>query len=72
MTKSSKRGTATTPPATGAQTDVANGDPAPSSDRYDPQAIEQKWFQRWAQKPELYRSDPPAPADATAVSTGGT
>ena len=72
MTKSSKRGTATTPPATGAQTDVANGDPAPSSDRYDPQAIEQKWLQRWAQKPELYRSDPPAPADATAVSTGGT
>jgi leucyl-tRNA synthetase len=27
-------------------------------DRYDPQAIEQKWFERWAQNPDLYRSEP--------------
>ena len=29
-------------------------------DRYDPQAIEQKWFERWAQKPDLYRAEPPS------------
>ena len=28
-------------------------------DRYDPQAIEQKWFERWAQNPDLYRAEPP-------------
>jgi leucyl-tRNA synthetase len=27
-------------------------------DHYDPQAIEQKWFARWAQNPDLYRSRP--------------
>src|SRR5208282_971764 len=27
-------------------------------ERYDPQAIEQKWFERWAQNPELYRAEP--------------
>jgi len=27
-------------------------------DRYDPQAIEQKWAERWARDPELYRADP--------------
>jgi leucyl-tRNA synthetase len=27
-------------------------------DRYDPQAIEQKWFDRWAQNPDLYKSEP--------------
>ena len=27
-------------------------------DRYDPQAIEQKWSQRWAQDPDLYRAEP--------------
>ena len=26
-------------------------------DRYDPQAIEQKWFERWAQNPDLYRAE---------------
>ena len=24
-----------------------------------PQAIEQKWFERWAQNPDLYRAEPP-------------
>ena len=27
-------------------------------DRYDPQAIEQKWAARWAADPELYRAEP--------------
>src|SRR5215467_1703752 len=31
---------------------------APGQDRYDPQAIEKKWFQRWAQDPDLYRAEP--------------
>ncbi len=47
-------------PATGAaQTEVATGDAAARPDRYDPQVIEQKWFKRWAQNPDLYRSEPP-------------
>ncbi|HSY13942.1 MAG TPA: leucine--tRNA ligase, partial [Verrucomicrobiae bacterium] len=33
-------------------------DAAGRPDRYDPQAIEQKWFDRWAQNPDLYKSDP--------------
>jgi leucyl-tRNA synthetase len=33
-------------------------DAAGRPDRYDPQAIEQKWFDRWAQNPNLYKSDP--------------
>ncbi len=37
------------------QTDVAS-DPRP--ERYDPQAIEQKWSERWAQNPDLYKSEP--------------
>ena len=38
---------------------VANGDNAfERTDRYDPQTIEKKWFDRWAQNPDLYRSDP--------------
>jgi leucyl-tRNA synthetase len=28
-------------------------------DRYDPRSIEQKWFERWAQNSDLYRSEPP-------------
>jgi len=28
------------------------------SDRYDPQTIEQKWAERWAQNPDLYRAEP--------------
>ena len=35
-------------------------DAAAPSDRYDPQAIEQKWFERWARNPDLYRSEPPS------------
>src|SRR6185369_9667735 len=31
---------------------------APRPDRYDPNAIEQKWFERWAQDTGLYRSEP--------------
>ena len=27
-------------------------------DRYDPQAIEQKWSERWAADPDLYRAEP--------------
>jgi leucyl-tRNA synthetase len=54
------------------ETQKSSSEAAAHSDRYDPQAIEQKWFERWAQNPDLYRSDPPAPADATAASTGGS
>src|ERR1700685_4124020 len=46
------------PAAGGAQTDVVNDDAAARPDRYDPQAIEQKWFERWAENPDLYRSEP--------------
>ncbi len=28
------------------------------AERYEPQAIEQKWFDRWAQNPDLYRAEP--------------
>ncbi|MGA2369553.1 MAG: class I tRNA ligase family protein, partial [Candidatus Korobacteraceae bacterium] len=59
MAKSSKQGSEPKLPASGAQTQVDNGDGAGTRpDRYDPQAIEQKWFERWAQNPDLYRSEP--------------
>ena len=29
-------------------------------ERYEPQVIEQRWSERWAQQPELYRAEPPA------------
>jgi len=38
-----------------AQVDVANG---ARPERYEPQAIEQKWSERWAQNPDLYKSEP--------------
>ncbi len=41
------------------QVDVAS-DARP--ERYDPQAIEQKWSERWAQDPELYKAEPPTSA----------
>jgi leucyl-tRNA synthetase len=42
-----------------AEVPVADGDSAAGRpDRYDPQAIEKKWFDRWAQNPELYRAEP--------------
>src|SRR5208337_1545013 len=28
------------------------------TERYDPQAVEQKWFERWARNPQLYRAEP--------------
>ncbi|MGB9253739.1 MAG: leucine--tRNA ligase [Candidatus Korobacteraceae bacterium] len=41
------------------ETQVANGEaPAIRADRYDPQAIEQKWAERWAQNPDLYKAQP--------------
>src|SRR3984885_8857187 len=41
------------------ETEVINGDGVTSRvDRYDPQAIEQKWQDRWAQDPKLYSSEP--------------
>ena len=32
------------------------------SDRYDPQAIEQKWSERWANDPQLYAAEPASAA----------
>ena len=32
------------------------------SDRYDPQAIEQKWSERWANDPQLYAAEPASSA----------
>ncbi len=53
MAKSSKQDTT----ARG-QTQVVNGDTAVArADRYNPQAIEQKWMERWAQNPDLYRAE---------------
>src|SRR5271157_3322174 len=45
----------------------------PRADRYEPQAIEQKWAARWAADPDLYRAEPftTTPADASAASAGG-
>jgi leucyl-tRNA synthetase len=37
------------------QVDVANG---ARPERYDPQAIEMKWSERWAQNPDLYKAEP--------------
>ena len=54
MSKSSK------PEADSSQSDtqVANGDSvAARPGRYEPQPIEQKWMERWAQNPDLYRSE---------------
>ena len=37
----------------------ANPSPAVArTDRYDPQSIEQKWFDRWASDPALYAAEP--------------
>ena len=49
-----------TKPQSSAQTEVVNGGGASRTDRYDPQAIEQKWSERWAQNPDLYRAEPPS------------
>src|ERR1700684_1463139 len=59
MPKSKKQDPRSGAIAGAAQTEVATGDAAARADRYDPQVIEQKWFKRWAQNPDLYRSGPP-------------
>jgi leucyl-tRNA synthetase len=41
--------------STSAPVDVANG---ARPERYDPQAIEMKWLERWAHEPELYKAEP--------------
>ncbi len=38
--------------------------PAIRAERYEPQTIEQKWADRWAQNPDLYRAEPPLEAVA--------
>src|SRR5271165_1636497 len=43
-------------PSPSTQMDVANG---VRPERYDPQAIEHKWSERWASDPELYQAEPP-------------
>ena len=32
------------------------------AERYEPQAIEQKWSERWAENPDLYKAEPPTTA----------
>jgi leucyl-tRNA synthetase len=44
------------------KTDVLNATEQPREQRYEPQRIEQKWYERWQQQPELYRADPAASA----------
>jgi len=39
-----------------------HADSAGRADRYDPQAIEQKWYARWAENPDLYKAEPPTSA----------
>src|ERR1019366_1565157 len=47
-----------TQPQSSAQPEAPKGGAASRADRYDPQAIEQKWSERWAQNPDLYRAEP--------------
>jgi len=42
-------------PAVSAQPEAADG---ARPERYDPQTIEQKWSERWAQNPDLYKAEP--------------
>ena len=39
-------------------TNTANSEPATRPERYEPQTIEQKWSERWAANPDLYRAEP--------------
>jgi len=39
-------------------TNTANPETATRPERYDPQTIEQKWSERWAANPDLYRAEP--------------
>ena len=39
--------------------EIANPSPSDARpERYDPQTIEQKWSERWAQNPDLYKAEP--------------
>jgi leucyl-tRNA synthetase len=49
-------------PTTGTNTQTINGEETARPDRYLPQVIEQKWSERWAQNPDLYRSEPASSA----------
>src|SRR5438270_2678092 len=41
------------------KTEVLNAaEPPRDRERYDAQRVEQKWYERWQQQPELYRADP--------------
>jgi leucyl-tRNA synthetase len=42
-------------PSSSAQPEAADG---ARPERYDPQTIEQKWSERWAQNPDLYKAEP--------------
>jgi leucyl-tRNA synthetase len=62
MADPSKPGSRSVPVVARVQTPVVNGDVPVRPDRYDPQAIEQKWSERWAQNPDLYRAEPSSSA----------
>jgi leucyl-tRNA synthetase len=61
--------TSSNPASSATDTTVAN---AARPDRYDPQAIELKWSERWANDPDLYRAESATTtaADAKAASAG--
>ncbi|HEY4962267.1 MAG TPA: leucine--tRNA ligase, partial [Terriglobales bacterium] len=44
-------------PSVSAQSEAAD---AARPERYEPQTIEQKWLERWAQNPDLYKAEPAA------------
>ncbi len=46
-------------PSPSTQVDVASG---VRPERYEPQTIEQKWSEHWAQNPQLYKAEPPTSA----------
>ncbi len=40
------------------ETTLANGSQRSNDDRYDPQRVEAKWFERWQTTPQLYAAEP--------------
>jgi leucyl-tRNA synthetase len=40
------------------ETTAAGGSHRPDDDRYDPQRVETKWFERWQGDPQLYAAEP--------------
>jgi leucyl-tRNA synthetase len=40
------------------ETTAASGSPRSDDDRYDPQRVESKWFERWQSDQELYAAEP--------------